>query len=142
MMITIWAAAIVLFLILEAVTVGVVSIWFALGSICALIAALLGAPVWLQIAWFALISVLTLLLTRPVVRKYVNGKKQATNADRVIGMKATVKEAINNLAAEGAVLCDGKEWSARSASGEAIPVGAVVTVEAIEGVKLMVSRQQ
>ena len=139
MMITIWAAAIVLFLVLEAVTVGIVSIWFALGSICALIAALLGAPVWLQIAWFAVISILTLLLTRPIVRKYVNGKKQPTNADRVIGMKATVKETINNLAAEGAVLCDGKEWSARSVNGEVIPAGAVVSVAAIEGVKLMVS---
>ena len=138
-MITIWAAAIVLFLVLEAVTVGIVSIWFALGSICALIAALLGAPTWLQIAWFVVISVLTLILTRPVVRKYVNGKKQATNADRVIGMQATVKETINNLAAEGAVLCDGKEWSARSVSGEVITAGTVVSVVAIEGVKLMVS---
>ena len=138
-MITIWAAAIVVFLILEAVTVGIVSIWFALGSICALIAALLGAPTWLQIAWFVVISVAALLLTRPSVKKYVNGRKQATNADRVIGMQATVREAINNLAAEGVVLCDGKEWSARSVSGELIPAGTVVTVEAIEGVKLMVS---
>lgn len=137
-MITIWAAAIVVFLILEAVTVGIVSIWFALGSICALIAALLGAPTWLQIAWFVVISVAALLLTRPIVKKYVNGRKQATNADRVIGMKATVREAVNNLAAEGSVLCDGKEWSARSSDGSAIPSGTVVVVEAIEGVKLMV----
>ena len=137
-MITIWAAAIVVFLILEAVTVGIVSIWFALGSICALIAALLGAPTWLQIAWFVVISVAALLLTRPIVKKYVNGRKQATNADRVIRMKATVREAINNLAAEGSVLCDGKEWSARSSDGSAIPSGTVVVVEAIEGVKLMV----
>ncbi len=139
MMITVWSVAIVLFLVLEAVTVGIVSIWFALGSICALISALLGAPTWLQIVWFVVISVVTLLLTRPIVKKYVNGRKQATNADRVIGMQATVREAINNLAAEGVVLCDGKEWSARSISGELIPAGTVVTVEAIEGVKLMVS---
>lgn len=137
-MITIWAAAIVVFLILEAVTVGIVSIWFALGSICALIAALLGAPTWLQIAWFVVISVAALLLTRPIVKKYVNGRKQATNADRVIGMKATVREAVNNLAAEGSVLCDGKEWSARSSDGSAIPSGTVVVVETIEGVKLIV----
>ena len=137
-MITIWAAAIVVFLILEAVTVGIVSIWFALGSICALIAALLGAPTWLQIAWFVVISIAALLLTRPIVRKYVNGRKQATNADRVIGMKATVREAVNNLASEGSVLCDGKEWTARSSDGSAIPAGSIVVVEAIEGVKLMV----
>ena len=138
MMITVWAVAIVVFLVLEAVTVGIASIWFALGSICALISALLGAPVWLQVLWFALISVLTLLLTRPIVRKYVNTKKQATNADRVIGMKASVREDIDNLSASGAVFCDGKEWSARSADGSTIPSGTVVEVVAIEGVKLMV----
>ena len=140
MMITIWGAAIVLFLILEAVTVGIVSIWFALGSICALIAALLDAPVWLQIGWFALVSILTMILTRPIVKKYVNGKKQPTNADRVIGMKATVRERIDNLAGEGSVFCDGKEWSARSEDGSIITSGSVVTVKAIEGVKLIVAQ--
>ncbi len=142
MMITIWAVGIVLFLLIEAVTAGVASIWFALGSICALVAALLGAPIWLQVLWFAVISVLTMILTRPIVKKYVNGKAQATNADRVIGMKATVREGINNLAAMGSVLCDGKEWTARSADGSSIPAGSVVTVLAIEGVKLIVSDKE
>lgn len=142
MMITIWAAGIVVFLIIEAVTAGVASIWFALGSICALIAALLGAPVWLQIVWFAVISVLTMVLTRPIIKKYINGKTQPTNADRVIGMKATVREDIDNLAAKGSVLCDGKEWSARSADGGIIPSGKIVTVMAIEGVKLIVSVEE
>jgi len=142
MMITIWAVGIVLFLIIEAVTAGVASIWFALGSICALIAALLGAPEWLQVLWFVVISVLTMILTRPIVKKYINGKTQATNADRVIGMKATVRESIDNLAAQGSVLCDGKEWSARSVDGRIIPSGRVVSVMAIEGVKLMVSAEE
>ena len=142
MMITIWAAGIVVFLIIEAVTAGVASIWFALGSICALIAALLGAPVWLQIVWFAVISVLTMVLTRPIIKKYINGKTQPTNADRVIGMKATVREDIDNLAAKGSVLCDGKEWSARSTDGGIIPSGKIVTVMAIEGVKLIVSVEE
>ena len=139
MMITIWGAAIVVFLVLEAVTVGIVSIWFALGSICALIAALLGAPLWLQILWFVLVSIGTMILTRPIVKKYVNGKKQPTNADRVIGMKASVREAIDNLAGAGSVFCDGKEWTARSEDGSAIAAGSVVTVKAIEGVKLIVA---
>ncbi|MBE7017178.1 MAG: NfeD family protein [Ruminococcaceae bacterium] len=138
MMITIWAAAIVVFFVIEAITVGVASIWFALGSICALIAALLGAPEWLQIAWFVVISVVTLIFTRPIVKKYVHGKRQATNADRVIGMKATVRESIDNLAAKGSVMTDGKEWTARSANGEPIASGSVVTVLSIEGVKLIV----
>lgn len=138
MMITIWAIAIVVFLVIEALTVGIASIWFALGSICALIAALLGAPTWLQVLWFLLISIVTLVFTRPIVRKYVNGRKQATNADRVIGMKATVREEIDNLSAKGSALVDGKEWTARSAKGVVIPSGTVVTVLAIEGVKLIV----
>ncbi len=139
MMVTIWGVAIVVFLVIEALTVGIAAIWFALGSICALIAALLGAPTWLQVAWFVVISVLTMVLTRPIVKKFVNGKKQATNADRVVGMKATVREDIDNLAARGSVLCDGKEWSARSTDGTKIPSGAVVKVCSIEGVKLIVS---
>ena len=97
MMVTIWGAAIVVFLIIEAVTVGIAAIWFALGSFCALIAALLGAPIWLQVAWFVVITAVTMVLTRPIVKKFVNGKKQATNADRVIGMRATVREEINNI---------------------------------------------
>lgn len=138
MMITIWAVAIVVFLVIEALTVGIASIWFALGSICALIAALLGAPEWLQVVWFVVISVVTLVFTRPMVKKYVHSKRQPTNADRVIGMKATVREEINNLAAKGSVMADGKEWTARSSGGETIASGSVVRVIAIEGVKLIV----
>ena len=138
MMITIWAVAIVVFLVIEALTVGIASIWFALGSICALIAALLGAPEWLQVVWFVVISVVTLIFTRPVVKKYVHSKRQPTNADRVIGMKATVREDIDNLAATGSVMVDGKEWTARSSGGETITGGSVVKVLAIEGVKLIV----
>ena len=138
MMITIWAVAIVVFMVIEALTVSIASIWFALGSICALIAALLGAPVWLQIGWFLAISIVTLIFTRPVIKKYVHNKRQPTNADRVIGMKASVREEIDNLAAKGSVMVDGKEWTARSADGEKIASGKIVTVLAIEGVKLIV----
>lgn len=139
MMITVWSAAIVVFLIIEAVTVGIASIWFALGSICALLAALLGAPTWLQIVWFAVISVLTLIITRPIVKKYVHAKAQPTNADRVIGCPAVVTEEINNLEGRGCVKIGGKEWSARSADDKPIPSDAVVKVIRIEGVKLIVA---
>ncbi len=139
MMITIWSVAIVAFLVIEAVTVGVASIWFALGSICALVAALLGAPTWLQVVWFLLISIVTLILTRPIVKKYVNGKKVPTNADRLIGCPAVVTEVIDNLAGSGSVRIDGKVWTARSADDSDIPAEAVVKVMRIEGVKLIVS---
>jgi len=133
-----WAVAVVAFIILELATVGLASIWFALGSLCALIAALLGAQLWLQIVWFAIVSVATLLLTRPLAKKYINSKTMATNADRVIGRRAVVKERIDELSGTGAVLADGKMWSARTADGCAAEPGDIVTVREIRGVKLIV----
>ena len=134
-----WAVATVAFIILELATVGLASIWFALGALCALIAALLGAPVWLQVVWFVIVSVATLLLTRPLAKKYINSRATATNADRVIGHKAVVKERIDALAGTGAVLADGKMWSARTVDGSIAEPGDVVTVQEIRGVKLIVA---
>lgn len=96
-----WVVALVVFLIVEAVTAGLVSIWFVFGSLVALICAALGAAVWLQIFWFVIVSVATLVLTRPLVKRYVDSRSVATNADRSIGRAAVVTERIDNLAATG-----------------------------------------
>ena len=136
-----WAVAVVAFVILELATVGLASIWFALGALCALIAALLGAQLWLQIVWFAIVSIATLLLTRPLAKKYINSRTMATNADRVIGCRAVVKERIDDLTGTGAVLADGKMWSARTVDGSAVEPGEIVTVREIRGVKLIVEPQ-
>lgn len=136
-----WVAALVVFLIVEAVTAGLVSIWFVFGSLVALICAALGAAVWLQIFWFVIVSVATLVLTRPLVKRYVDSRSVATNADRSIGRAAVVTERIDNLAATGAVKLDGIVWTARSTDDAvAIETGERVTVRAIEGVKLIVER--
>lgn len=136
-----WAAALVVFLIVEAVTAGLVSIWFVFGSLVALICAALGAAVWLQIFWFVIVSVATLVLTRPLVKRYVDSRSVATNADRSIGRTAVVTERIDNLASTGAVKLDGVVWTARSTDDAvAIEAGERVTVRAIEGVKLIVER--
>lgn len=136
-----WVAALVVFLIVEAVTAGLVSIWFVFGSLVALICAALGAAVWLQIFWFVIVSVATLVLTRPLVKRYVDSRSVATNADRSIGRTAVVTERIDNLAAAGAVKLDGVVWTARSTDdAAAIETGERVTVRAIEGVKLIVER--
>lgn len=136
-----WAAALVVFLIVEAVTAGLVSIWFVFGSLVALICAALGAAVWLQIFWFVIVSVATLVLTRPLVKRYVDSRSVAANADRSIGRAAVVTERIDNLAATGAVKLDGVVWTARSTDDAvAIETGERVTVRAIEGVKLIVER--
>ena len=136
-----WVVALVVFLIVEAVTAGLVSIWFVFGSLVALICAALGAAVWLQIFWFVIVSVATLVLTRPLVKRYVDSRSVATNADRSIGRAAVVTERIDNLAATGAVKLDGVVWTARSTDDAvAIEAGERVTVRAIEGVKLIVDR--
>lgn len=136
-----WVVALVVFLIVEAVTAGLVSIWFVFGSLVALICAALGAAVWLQIFWFVIVSVATLVLTRPLVKRYVDSRSVATNADRSIGRAAVVTERIDNLAATGAVKLDGVMWTARSTDDAvAIETGERVTVRAIEGVKLIVER--
>ena len=136
----VWLALMVLLLIVEAATAPLVCIWFALGALAALIAALFGAPLWLQAAWFLAVSLLTLWLTRPLVVKYLNNRKVATNADRVVGAEAVVTQDIDNISGAGAVHVDGKEWTARSESGEHIAKGSVVRVCRIEGVKLIVDR--
>ena len=136
-----WVVALVVFLIVEAVTAGLVSIWFVFGSLVALICAALGAAVWLQIFWFVIVSVATLVLTRPLVKRYVDSRSVATNADRSIGRAAVVTERIDNLAATGAVKLDGVVWTARSTDDAvAIETGERFTVRAIEGVKLIVER--
>ena len=137
-MTVVWLALMVLLLIVEALTAPLVCIWFALGALAALISALFGAAIWLQVVWFLLASLLTLWLTRPIAVKYLNSRRVATNADRVVGAEGIVTEDIDNIAGTGAVKLDGKEWTARSGSGANIAKGAVVRVERIEGVKLIV----
>ena len=137
-----WVAAMILFFIVEAATVGLASIWFAIGSLAALVCALFHAPVWLQVAWFLAVSVATLILTRPLVKRFVNGRTVATNADRNIGRTAVVTERIDNLAATGAVKLDGVTWTARTPDdGITAEVGDTVTVREIQGVKLIVERK-
>ncbi|MBQ6317775.1 MAG: NfeD family protein [Oscillospiraceae bacterium] len=136
-----WLIAMIVLLIIEAVVPGLISIWFALGALAALVAALFHAPFWLQVVWFLVVSILTLLLTRPFVKKYVNNRVTPTNADMVIGKEAVVTEAIDNLQEKGAVRLDGKIWTARMADENAgAEVGETVRILRIEGVKLITEK--
>ena len=136
-----WLIAVVALGILEAATTQLVTIWFALGALAALIAAAFHAPIWLQLVLFAVVSVLALVLTRPIVRKHLNNKKIPTNADRTIGKIGIVQQTICNTKAEGTVCVDGAVWTARSEDGAEIESGTEVVAERIEGVKLIVSRK-
>lgn len=134
-----WLCAVILFLIVEALVPGLVSIWFAVGSVPALISALVGGPVWLQVTLFLVCSVLALVLTRPLAKKYVNSRVQPTNADMMIGKDCVVKETVDNLQGTGAVAVGGKVWTARAETeDEILPVGTVAKVLRIDGVKLIV----
>lgn len=138
----IWTALLVLFVLGEAMSVGLTSIWFAAGSLAGLICALLEGPWPLQIALFIAVSTLTLLAFRPLAKKYLNGKVEPTNADRVIGSTATVTEDIDNLKGTGRVLVGSMPWTARSEDGGPIPAGALVQIRRIEGVKVYVKQQE
>ena len=140
MMSILWLIAMVVFIAVELTTVGLASIWFALGSLFALLASLLGAKLWLQITLFIVVSGASLYFTRPLAQKFLNSRRKATNADRVLSMTGVVKEDIDNILATGVVTVGGKDWSARSYTGEPIPAGTLVRPLNIEGVKLIVVR--
>ena len=116
-----WAVAIVAFGFLEGITAQLVSIWFVLGSIGALITAFCGGDIKLQLIVFVAVTLVTLIATRPIVKKRLNSKVEKTNADRCIGQDAVVTEEINNLLSTGLVKADGKTWSARSSDKSIIP---------------------
>ena len=139
MMQYIWLAFVILFVIAECMTVGLVSIWFAGGSLIAMFLAMAGAGLGLQMAAFVVISAGLLFATRPLAKKYINNKKEKTNYKSVIGEIAKVTETIDNYSQTGAAFADGKEWTARSTNDAVvIEKDTLVKVIAIEGVKLIV----
>ena len=137
-MIYAWAVLMIAFVIVELITPQLVCIWFAVGSLGALIAAACDAKLWLQILIFLVISAIMIIVSRPLYRKFIKTKLVPTNSDRVIGETAVVTESIDNIQAKGSVKVQGQLWTARSENGEIIPEGSHVTVIRIEGVKLIV----
>lgn len=136
-----WLVLLVFFLVAEGSTAAVTTIWFAVGSVVAMLAALLGAELWLQVVLFAVVSVVCLMALRPLLKKYLEPKKVKTNIDAIIGTQGVVMERIDNLAGTGKVKLGAMEWTARSVSGETIEKDTVVVVERIEGVKVYVKTQ-
>ena len=134
-----WLAAMVIFIIAEATTVTLVSIWFAVGALGAILIALLGGGLTLQVTVFLALAIVLLIFLRGAVRKHFAPRITRTNVDSVIGATGIVITPVNNIAALGQVQVDGMEWSARSTTGSHIPAGAVVKVDKIEGVKVFVS---
>lgn len=134
-----WLVLLIIFVVAEAITTTLVSIWFAAGSLIALVFAVLDLSIGLQAGAFIVVSLALLILTRPLAKKFHNPKITKTNFDRIIGETALVEEEINNLEGLGAVKVKGSVWTARSNNDEVIPVGAKVEIKRIEGVKVFVT---
>jgi len=135
----IWLGLMVLFLIAEASTVSMTTLWFAIGALAALIASAAGGELWLQIVLFLAVSALLLALLRPAAKRYFTPKLTRTNVDAVVGKTGRVTVAIDNIEGLGQVKLEGQDWSARSESGEQISEGTQVKVCRVEGVKVFVT---
>ena len=136
----VWIVFIVAMMIIEASTTNLVSIWFAFGALGAILAKTLGGGVTTQICTFVILSGASVAIAWPFIKKYHNGKREATNADMLIGKIATVTEDITNDKFAGKVNVSGQIWSATSESGEDILEGAKVKIVKITGVKLVVEK--
>ena len=136
-----WVAAFVLFLVLEAVTVGLFSIWFAFGALAAFITSMFCHNFTVQLIVFVIVSFVTLLLVRPIAKKKFSTKVVDTNTQALIGKKVVVTEQINNLKGQGKVMVDGMEWTARSADNNIVfPKNRIVVIQKINGVKVIVGK--
>lgn len=134
-----WLIAMVVFILAEAATVTLVSIWFAAGALVAVVVALLGGGVSLQVTLFLAVSIALLACMRNLVRKHFTPHLVRTNVDSVLGSMGVVTTPVNNIAALGKVEINGMEWSARSTTGSPLMEGAQVKVDKVEGVKVYVS---
>jgi len=131
----IWIGLIVIFLIVEGLTAGLVTIWFAVGALAALIAAMFHAPLWLQLVWFFAVSIAAFAVTRPLVKKRMTARRVPTNADINVGRKAQVLVEVTPDVT-GRVRLDGVDWNARSE--QTIPAGSLCVVLSVDGATLTV----
>ena len=134
-----WLSLIVIFLISEAFTVTLTSLWFAGGSLAGLFVCLLGGSWGLQVTVAIVVSILLLASLRPLVRKFITPRLEKTNVDSVIGSTGLVTAAVDNVLSQGQVKIGAMEWTARSTSGDPIPAGTRIKVDRIEGVKVFVT---
>ena len=139
----VWLAVAIVLLVVEIITLGLTTIWFAGGALVACVAAALQADFLVQMILFLVVSVVMLFFTRPVAMRYMNKNRTKTNSESLVGKEAVVLQEINNLKAAGQVQVNGIEWTARADDMEdVIEKGAIVCIKKIEGVKLIVTRKE
>ena len=133
-----WLMAFIILVVMEFLTMGLTTIWFAIGALTAFFASLFGASFWIQIILFLVVSLVVLVVYRPLAVKYVNSRRTKTNVDALVGKEAKVTEKIDNLNQTGRVVLNGMDWSARTTIGGTIDVDTIVKVIEVKGVKLIV----
>jgi len=140
---TVWLIVFVACIVIEIISMGLTTIWFAGGALVAAIGAAFSVPLWVQIILFIIVSFVLLYFTRPIAVKYFNKDRVKTNAESLVGKQAIVSSEIDNLQGIGQVTVEGKEWTARTTvDNVTLPVGSVVIIKAISGVKLMVEEKK
>ncbi|MGN0497322.1 MAG: NfeD family protein [Lachnospiraceae bacterium] len=136
-----WLLLAAIFIVIEIITLGLTTIWFAGGAFVAAIAAVAGVSLPIQVILFVVVSVALLILTRPLAVKHLDSKTEKTNAEGLVGQTAVVLSEINNLKETGQAKINGMEWTARAKNNEeVIPIDEAVRVVDIQGVKLIVER--
>lgn len=135
-----WGAAIAVFAVVEALTAGLVSIWFAVGAIAGLIAAFCGGGVWLQGLLFIAVSALSFIFVRSRAVKSIKGSREKTDLDRIVGREVVITEEVDNKKHSGRASINDVEWKVKSSDGEVIGQGETAVVEKIEGVRLVVKK--
>ena len=133
-----WFAIAAILIVIEIATMGLTTIWFAVGALLAGFLNLFGVNLWIQIIVFGITALILLVLTRPWAQKFLNSKTQKTNADSLVGEVCLTTAPVDNLKGEGKVQVRGMEWSARSEDGNPIPKDKKVRILKIQGVKLIV----
>lgn len=137
-----WLIAFVVLLIIEIITLGLTTVWFALGAIAAFLAAYVGASTTVQVIVFLIVSIVLFIFTRPIAMKFFNQKRERTNAESLIGQKALVLEKIDSIHGVGKVIVNGMEWSAKTEESMEIEKDTIVSIKGIQGVKLIVEKEE
>ena len=135
-----WLVFFIVFLVVEVITVSLTCIWFAAGALLALILALFNVPVVVQVIVFAIVSIVLMIFTKPILSKKLLANREKTNYESVIGQNAKVTEQINNIENKGTVMLNGLEWTARSVDDRVMEVDTIVEVVKVEGVKVIVKK--
>ena len=139
----VWLLILVALVVIELISMGLTTIWFAGGAFVAALTSLIGFSVWGQIIAFLVVSLLLLFFTRPIAVKYFNKDRIKTNVEGLVGRQAIVIGEIDNVKGVGRVAVGGQEWSARTRDDETkLPVGSVADVVGIHGVKLIVEERK